>query len=207
MTNLITKIATGTMFVLSSLMPLKKAEAQLNGNLEYIHANGNEGSYPRTNMFYNLPKDIGAFTFLEFYNDGGYFGKTMLGKNINESMALKTEIKHIDEPYSKHGVGVEVKIPLPKNAFIKLKALPFWFKGKERIEDETVGYFLNVNLPKGFNFNSFADIDSKNKEWGYGEVSFNKNVGKLNIGYNPALLPRGKLKPQIQHRITGRINF
>ena len=79
----LSKLATICGIVLGSLLPLKKAEAQITGNIGYTHSENDSTSLVEAQAFYELPKKIDGFTFLDFYKKGSYFGKTYLGKNIS----------------------------------------------------------------------------------------------------------------------------
>jgi hypothetical protein len=209
----------------SSLVP-KVANAQGSFNVEGIVSFEKNNSYVRPNLFYGLPSGVKGFTFLEMYtkdeegNSQGYFGKTTLTKNFLEDKKInpqiKTQIKHADSPFTSASPGIGAGFSaLDGKLTGSVDVYPLWFdKAFSKLKNEVIGgYFISLDLPKGFNVNSFGQFNLANKEgptWAYGEVSANKNLGKKwNLGYNPALKSKGfgKFAPRVEHRITLKRNF
>lgn len=167
----------------------------------------------RPNLFYNLPGKIKGYTFLEFYNKGGYFGKTILNRPF-KNMTLEGEIKHINDSYSKHGMGIGKKIQFTKDSFLKFKLLPLWFDKAKLISDNTACYSFNVNLPHKTHIGGFGEINLTNNlsnaRWGYGELEVGRKMTKrIDAGYCAALKCEGpgKIIPRIENRVFGRVNL
>ncbi|MBN2051906.1 hypothetical protein JW756_00205 [Candidatus Woesearchaeota archaeon] len=190
-----------------------KAKAQVSGSLEGIAGQTKQSTYLRGNFFYGLPGKIGSYTFIELYQDGGYFGKTMLGREIVKGVSAKGEIVHCNEPLSQIRLGLEAKLPTPKGTTLQVKALPLSIdKRGSIIQDRFMaGYFADVQLGKGLSISSFGDLNLAAKGgpiWEYGEVSLKKYVWDgVSIAYNPALISQGKLAPRVQHRVTIGVDF
>ncbi|HJX06219.1 MAG TPA: hypothetical protein VJ461_05905 [Candidatus Nanoarchaeia archaeon] len=192
-------------------MPMK-AKADMNGSLEAIAGPTKQSTYLRGNAFYQLPGKIGGYTFIELYQGGnGYFGKSMLGREIKGGILAKGEIVHCNEPFSEARLGLEAKLPTPKGTTLQVKALPVCVDkdGKIVPRKVMVGYFADVQLGKGWSISSFGDFNAlQGGQWEYGEVSLKKYVWDgVSVAYNPALKASGKLAPIIEHRVTLGIDF
>lgn len=204
----------GVGITLGSIFLPKVADAQVTGNLKYVHsADGIERSYPEIYTFYKLPKEINGFSFMYFYNSGqGYFGKTILNKKIAGRIGIKSESIHINEPITQEGLGLTASVPyLPENASLSVDFLPFWFDKNGRIPSRSsVGYFGSVNLPANFQFSSFGKWvfgNGKGPKWGYGEAELTAKLGPFRVGYNPALIGDGDAIPRVEHRALVGIDF
>lgn len=192
----------------------KKAHADINGSLETIISEKKENSYARLNGFYQLPGKINGYTFLELYKNGnGYYGKSMLTKNIGKTFSVKGEVIHANDPMALAGVGIGVNVPTPKKAYANIKLLPLWINksGKYVSNKVILGYFAGADLGKGWNISSFGEVNLAAKdgpEWCYGEIALTKDIGKgVSIGYIPALKSKGKLAPKVEHRVGLQAKF
>jgi len=201
--------------ILSSLLPMKKAQAQVNGSMEYLLSEHSENSYPRLNLFYGDIEKVKGFSFLELYkNQKGYFGKTTLEKQIIPRVNAAAQIKYAGEPLTSVGLGASVNVvKTNNNSFFNFQALPVWIpKGFKLNKDEFVnkkevilGYSAKVNLPKDFFLFSFGQMNVNDKggpTWCYGELTAGKKFKKWSVGYNPALVSKGQGKavPKMEHR-------
>lgn len=195
---------------LASLMPAKKAEAQVAGNIEYIQSEKKENSFGRLNMFYSLPEKANGFSFIEFYrNGGGYFGKTILNRPIKAGLGPKVEAVYSGEPLSRVGLGVGFSVPkVPNGGYANLGLVPVWISSdQKRVQAQ---YAFGLNLPKGFHFNGFGEwnLSAENgPEWGYGETELTKDIGPLEFGYNMRLYNDGNASPKHQHGLILTLNL
>lgn len=212
-----TILTTGAIgFGLASLLPIKNAEAQVSGNVEYIHSETKDNSYPRLNVFYSLPNEIKGYTFAEFYKAGkGYFGRTNFNRYgaITSGVGPRITIVHAGAPFTSAGFGVGAVVPfLPRNVSATVGIEPVWFdnEGKPMKNMNEIQYFANADLPLGFNINSFGNInvaDQNGPQWEYGEISLGHNIGPFRVSYNPALFNQGNVIPRLEHRVAIGLNF
>ena len=216
MTNILKNILTAGLASLAVLTAPKKAEAQGNvhGNVEYIQSQVSENSYPKLNMFYNLPGRVNGYTFAEFYKaDKGYFGRTNLNRPITHGVGPRTTIVHDGAPFSQVGLGIGAVVPnMPRNVSASVGLLPVWLDNQGRIvrNKTEIQYFVNANLPLGFNINSFGNLnvaDQEGPQWSYGEISAGRNIGPIRLSYNPALRNNGNAMPRLEHRAKVTLNF
>ena len=143
----------------------------------------------------------------------GYLGKTSLTKLVKGN-GLRTEMRNINKPISQIGIGIQAKVPkLPKGASGFLKFLPFWrdYRGKAIDNRVIVGYSLDFPLLKGCSVGGHGEINFPggldSAQWAYGECMVRKRVRNFTLMYNPVLLGKGKLKPNLEHRVTGMVHF
>lgn len=195
----------------SFLVPVPKAYA-LDGNIKYVHTKDVANSYVEASAFYKLPGKISGFTFVDFLNGKGYFAKTSLEKNVASVVNAKAQLVHANEPTTQAGVGVSAVIPhMPKNTFAKVSVMPLWFDAYGRVKDKViVGYFGSVDLPMGFELSSFGEWNigaEGGPKWAYGEIELGKNIGPVNVSYNPALVGDGDAIPRLEHRVSAKIDF
>jgi len=207
-------LVAGVIIGAASLLPMKRAEAQVKGSVEYIQSEVNDNSYPRLNMFYSLPGKIGGFTFAEFYKaNKGYFARTNLNRPITKSIGPRATMIHAGKPLSQIGLGVGATVPyMPKNVSANVGLLPVWMDNEGRIVKDKIEaqYFVNANLPLGFNVNSFGNLNvaaQGGPQWEYGEISAGRNIGPFRVSYNPALLNKGNAVPKLEHRVTISLDF
>lgn len=215
MKKILRNITAGVMLGASSLLPMKNANAQLNGSIEAVKSFKPKQSYVRPQLFYDLPADIKGFTFLEFYQDGNsYFGRTNLTKEVTKGIGLRAEAIHGSGFPDNYGLGLNVTIP-SKKVFANFYLTPFWVNNKlKKIENKVLsGYFASMKLPLDMQLSSFGEwnLNGKNGvEWTYGELNLEKKLNKnLSVSYNPALKNRGAGKPipRLTHRITAKYTF
>jgi len=215
MKKILKNLAVGTMAGAISLLPMKNANAQLNGSIEAIKSFKPKQSYVRPCLFYDLPANIKGFTFLEFYQDGdSFFGRTKLTKEVAKGIGLRGDIVHGSGFPNKYGLGLNVNIP-NKKVFTNFYLTPFFVNNKlKKIENKVLsGYFVNIELPLNMQLSSFGEwnLNGKNGvEWTYGELNLEKKLNKnLSVSYNPALKNRGAGKPipKLEHRVTARYYF
>ncbi|PJE81837.1 hypothetical protein COU58_00735 [Candidatus Pacearchaeota archaeon CG10_big_fil_rev_8_21_14_0_10_32_42] len=221
MTNKLLNFAAIVLVTLASLIPLKNTNAQVNANIEVIKSFKENSSYFRPNIFYNLPAEIKGHTFGEFYQNGDdYLLKTNLDKKVMGDAGLKAQIVSGSKFDTKLGLGVSANISSPDSVnpnkiTAKVYALPLWMDSNGKgIENRAIlGDYLSGKLPLGIKASTFGEINlsaKKGPEWGYGEVSLEKEISnKLAISYNPALknIGQGKLKSKLEHRINFKYKF
>ena len=193
---------------LASMLPMK-TEAQVAGNVEYIQSEKNEKSFARANAFYGLPQGVNGFSFIEFYKNGdGYFGKTMLNKPIVSGLGPKVEAVHDGELVSRVGFGASLSVPgMPKGSYLNLGLIPVWLSEEgKRLQAQ---YAFGFNLPKGFHFNGFGEMNLRAQggpRWGYGETELTKDIGPFELGYNMRLYDDGNASPKHQHGMILTLN-
>jgi len=198
---------------LASLMSMK-AEAQVHGSVEYIQSEKSENSYSRLNLFYGLPEDVRGFSFIELYDNGdGYFGRTSLDRKITDDFGVRMHVLYVNEPISKAGFGLNWTPSLSENASARVSLLPLWIGNEggvigDRMELQYAG---RVDLPLGFNLSGFGILDllagKKSPQWTYGEFELTQNLGPFKIGYNPVLLNKRGVTPDMLHRLIAGIRF
>ena len=209
-------LITAGIIVLATLFPIKKIEAGGTGRVEYIQSEHHENSYARASASYNLPLNVSGFTFSEFYKAGdGYYGITYLEKPVLGSLNARLRLQHDNDPLSQAVTGLSFNAPgLPKGVFAQTYYDALWFLPKgNRITDKSfLGYFVSVDLPKGFQVKSFGEwnvADRSGAKWDYGELSLGKRFGLFTFSYNPSLRPKTKdrLLPLLEHRASAKISF
>lgn len=173
--NILAGVALATVVALSG----QTAKAQ--SNVEYIQNAKQETSRIRPNLFYNLPGDVKAYTFIEFYNDGdNYFAKTTLNKSLGHGISARTEIKNSSffKDYAK--LGMTYSLPID-GVSSSLKFLPFNVNTSGEFSSPmTVGYSVSKKWGP-VSLSSFGEYDIANKTWGYGETYVGYNVGQFEI--------------------------
>ena len=213
-------IGAGIMAGAVSLLPMKDANAQINGSLDIVKSSEPKKSYVRPCLSYELPANIKGFTFLEFYQKGNeeggktYFGRTKLTKEVFKRFGLRADATHGSESPNTYGLGLNVTIP-NKTIFANLYLTPFWVNGKlNKVENKTLaGYFASTKLPFGLELSSFGELNLNAKggaQWTYGELNLEKKFGKeknFSVAYNPALKNKGGPIPKLEHRVTARYYF
>jgi hypothetical protein len=167
----------------------------------------------RINLFYELPLKTEAYSFMEFYGKGGYFGKTMLHTPITKKgTGFKTEVKHHSFGPVTAGIGFEQEGMLPGDVFASIKFLPVVFDRNGYVENQAIlGYFASKVIPINRNLNinisSFLDFNIAGKngpECDYGETDATLEIktkhGQIDtgIGYNHNVT--GKFAPDNQFR-------
>lgn len=192
-----------------------ESHSQIKGNIE---ANISKEPLVETNFFYGNEKlRTNGFTFLDYYfKDGGYFGKSTLNTKISKNLSAETQVYHINEPFSKAGIGMNYEVPI-KNKDLSLNAaiLPLWMNKEGNLIKNNVNakYFISYNLPKGFSIKTFGQFAVNSKggpQWKYGEIDLSKKLGENNkwvISYNPSLTNREGIVPKYTHRIALRRKF
>lgn len=207
-------IVTAGMIGLATLLHVKKAEANVSGNVKWIQTTEEAksyGSYVESNVFYGLPKGVNGYTFVDLYNDGGYFGRTSWNKEIGNGISGNVEVNHFDEPVSNIGVGLKAQVPkLPENAFATISLMPLYVdrKGNRVNNQALLQYFGILNLPKGFTLFSFGELDVARGEWLYGELELGKKLfGVIRGSYNPSLISDGDMIPDLEHRFAVTVDF
>jgi hypothetical protein len=215
MKKILRNITAGVILGASSLLPMKNANAQLNGSIEAVKSFKPKQSYVRPQLFYDLPADIKGFTFLEFYQDGdSFFGRTKLTKEVAKGIGLRSDIVHGSGFPNNYGLGLNVD--MPKNKILKnLYLTPFLVDNKlKKVENKVLaGYFASIKLPFDMQLSSFGEwnLNGKNGvQWTYGELNLEKKLSdKLSVSYNPALKSRGAGKPipRLEHRVTAKYTF
>ena len=215
MKKILKNLAVGAMAGALSLIPMKNANAQLNGSMEAVKSFKPKQSYVRPQLFYDLPADIKGFTFLEFYQDGNsYFGRTNLTKEVTKGIALRAEAIHGSGFNDNYGLGLSATIP-GKKVFANFYFTPFLVNKKlKKIENKALlGYFASMKLPLNMKLSSFGEWNLNGKNgvgWNYGELNLEKILNKnLSVSYNPALKNKGAGKPipKLEHRVTAKYTF
>jgi hypothetical protein len=220
MKKILRNITAGVILGVSSLLPMKNANAQISGSIDAVMSSKHKKSYMRPCLSYELPGGIKGFSFLEFYKNANekeakpYFGRTNLTKEIVKGLGLRADATHGSGGLNTYGLGLNATIP-NKTVFANLYFVPFWRNGKlQKVENKTLaGYFAKTELPFGLELSSFGEwnLNGKNGvEWTYGELNLEKKLNKnLSVSYNPALKNRGAGKPipKLEHRVTARYYF
>lgn len=218
MKNILKNLVTSTVIGLVTLFPIKNASGS-DGVLKYVHPTQNGVSdtynepYLEQNAFYNLPKGIKGFTWVQMYNKGGFFGESNFEKEIAPNLNVKLQGQHSNNLLERVGFGLSYKLPfLPKDLSVKLTTHLAFFdtKGKRENEGE-VSYSISTKLPHGVKAGSFGEVNLANKggaKWNYGEIYLKKALTpKIGIGYNGGLISDGNLTPNLQHRVSAEIKF
>jgi hypothetical protein len=214
--NLLKKIGIGAGIVASPILVSgqdDKAPESNASSFEYhIAPDGHHKG--RFNLFYGLPLKTEAYTFMELYGAGGYFGKTMLHTPITKKgVGFKTEITHSSFAPIKSGFGFEQKGMLPGNVYASVKFLPVVFDRNGYLENQAIlGYFASKVIPINRNLNinisSFLDFNiagKKGPECDYGEtdvtLEIKTKLGQFDtgVGYNHNV--NGKFAPDNQFRV------
>jgi len=196
---------------LAALLP-GKAEAQVTGDAQYIQSERSDGSQIKLRGFYGLPQDVRGFTFIEL-QEGGYFGKTYLDREVSNGIGPRLMAVHGNEPLSETALGVNAVVPYtPENVFATVNVLPLWLGNEgEALGDKAfVGYFFNADLPWGLNLSGFGDWDvlaEGGAQWDYGEFNLKKRFGSLFVGYNPVLYNNNGAVPRLEHRLNFGAEF
>jgi len=207
MTNKIkTAVCTG-LAGLVGLLPMRAKAGNASGHVGYMRSENPQTSYVETSVDYGLPGDVKANTFLDVYNDGGYFGKTTLTRKITNWLNARARAIHGNEYFSQAGIGVEAKIPMPNKMFAKLMFMPLWHDGDAPVKNKAnAEYVVGADLGKGFDACAWGRInvaDPEGPTWCAGGISLYKHAGKWKIGYDANLNSRGAgdLSSKIEHRL------
>ena len=167
-------------------------------------------SFVRTNIFHDV-KDLKGYTFIDLYGPHGYFGKTTLSKQIKGPLSSIVQAVYGSDFETKYGAGLSLESTLGESAFGKVHIIPAWTTKAEfrDVMKPTVGYFVTVDLPKGFTLSSFGEATiGKKSEWKYGEITLEKKLSdKVSVRYHPALRSQGKLKPRYEHGIGIKVKL
>lgn len=196
---------------LASILPTKQANA-FDGNLDYIYSENDVNSF-KAHVFYELPKEIKGSSFIKLNgNNGDYFGKTNLEKEVTGGFNVALQAKYSDTPFYSVGLGISRQVPTPRGIFLKLRLLPLWFdkEGKQNNEFRFT-YRAKAELPLGAEISSFGEwnlVDEEGIQWVYGEIFLNTEITDgVRFGYNPGFLNDGDATPDVEHRITIRASF
>ena len=207
-------IVTVGMIGLATLIPIRDAKADVSGNVKYIQTteeSNSSGSYPECNVFYELPRGINGYTFIDLYDHGdGYFGRTSLNRELGRKVRGNVEFNHFNELFSNVGVGIKAQIPrLPKDAFATVNVMPFYVDRRgNRVKNKgLLQYFGSLTLPKDFTLSSFGEWDIARGKWEYGEVELTTDLGPFTAGYNGGLIGDGDATPNLEHRASLIVNF
>src|SRR3989344_2623707 len=151
MTKTLRNLVRGGMLALASILPLKEAKSQINGNVQYIQHQDNSESYVRTFAFYTLPGEIKGFGIGEFYKGGdGYFGVNFLEKETGKGINPRVRIESDNEPFTWGSLGAEVPVNgLPKGISANIRWDALWIdkNGKYTPNRSVLGYFVSADLP------------------------------------------------------------
>lgn len=206
------KFLVGGIIFLASLFPMKEAEGQINREFRYNHSvkNISSLSYPETYEFFNLPWKIKGFNFMDF-NNGNYYGKTNLTKNVVGRFGIKSETVHDNKPWTREGLGITATIPTPKKYILRLEYLPIFFNNKgKKVDREIIGYYAEINFPKGFSLWNFGQWDfyPKDNIWSYGELELKKTFAKKYFSaLNVVFLGDKDMIPKAELRLVGGVDF
>ncbi len=195
-------------------------QTKTSGTLTYFVSKESENpwpnSYAKVNHFTSLPYSANLLGFLELYRGGeGYYGKTVVEKDLTDRTGLSVQAIHINEPITQIGVGPNVTLPTPKGTFVKLTYLPVFSDSRGEIVDnqQILGYYASANLPLGTRLWGFGEINLAGKEgaeWSYGETELTRNIGnRLSVGANLQLTGKGggKMTPEFIPRLAFRFSF
>ena len=194
--------------VLAGAMAFSGHAAKAQSNVEYIQNAKTETSRIRPNLFYNLPGDVSAYTFIEFYGDGeNYYGKTTLNKKLGAGISARSEIKNSSFFKDNASLGFTYAIPT-KELSASLKFLPVTANTEGDINyPMNVGYFASKNFGP-VNVCSFGEYNIGTKSWGYGEtyVGYKKGQFELAVGVDMRSDPENviRLDPGLKLKFTPR---
>ncbi len=197
-----------------SLMPVESLKAkEVFGSIEHIVSENKEKSSEELNLFYSLPGNIKGYTYIDFFKNGTYYGKTSLTRKINNKLGMKSQIVNSNNLFSRAGLGGYINIPFQsKNLSGNLSILPLWVNEKGNLMEDylTAGYFISMKLPKEFKINFYGEWNVLAKggpSWNYGEIEVEKNIGPICISYRPALIGKGDATPKLEQRVSIGFKF
>jgi len=158
---------------------------------------------------YKLPLGVEGFTFVDLYKSG-FFGQTDLTKKISK-INIRSRIIHNNELYTKSGIGINKDFSFVNDKiYLSMSCLPIWFDKEGFLKRQTIDYFFNVDLAKGWSLNGFGEwqLQDKKVNWVYGEFDFGKNIKKTRISYSPAILKNEDKKgSRLEHRFAITYTF
>lgn len=211
MTKSISKLAKFGLMTLASFLPMK-SNGQVSANVEAIVPEKTENFHVRSNMFYNLPSDIGGYTWFEFY-DEGYFGRTTLTKRVSENVGVGTHAVIGSGLKNRISPRIQLTIPTPEGLSANVSSNPYFVDSDGKVDNVLeVGYFVKKDLPWDMNISSFGLVNLTAKEgsqWTYGEINLQKQFSDFSISYNPSMINRGegKITPEFEHRLNLKLNL
>src|SRR3990172_3714473 len=157
MNQTLRKLVTAGALGLASMLPMRNAESQnINANVDIAQSEVDSVSFIRPNLFYKIA-GVDGYTFVEFYRNDTFFGKTMLNRKLGKGFKAGAEIIYGSKFEDIYGLGASYDVPMPKGSFLNLKVLPAWTDKKRLIENKVqAGYFGGMKLPAGFNLSAFG---------------------------------------------------
>ncbi len=185
-------------------------------NIEYHETGNPETRKARLNLFYELPGNTKAYSFIEM-DKTGYFARTMANTPINKKgTGVKTEMKNSNKFKDHLGIGIEQKFKVA-GVNTAIKALPLW-TNIEGYMNNTVVVGVSVSkqwgnihiLNKEFQvqISTFAELNvaaKKGPKWGYGEINAEIQIptkaGQFDLGAGYDLYGKEKLMPDTQFRV------
>lgn len=226
--NVAKNIAGLGLSALLSVLPIKQITAQevgkdsivvepektgyLASSMEY-HLQSDSPNKGRINMFYNLPLKTQVYSFIELYDEDGYFLKNMFYTPLIKGLGSKVETKHCGAFNDKAGVGLEYCAKLPGGIVSSVKALPLWVDKEGLVSNDFVlGYFLAKDFHVSKNvdlcLSSFGEVNADSKggpSWSYGEsdltAKLKTNVGQFDLGVGFNHICSGDLLPDNVFRV------
>ena len=206
----IKKIKKGIVGIsLALALGLSSVKAQPSGSVELIKSLDRDHSYIRPTLTYDLPKDISGHSFVEFYDDGSFFGKTTLTKPIDGvPFSAAGQFVYGSDFDTQLGFGGSASTTLGEKGFVKIHYLPIQTskEGQIKTDQRKLGYFVSLDLPRDVSISSFGELtfSDDGPAWGYGELSLEKKVSdRFSVKYQPALKSKGegKIIPKYEHRL------
>jgi len=184
-----------------------KTEQVAKSNIEFLETGNSDTRKARINLFYELPLNTKAYSFVEFYNSG-YFSKTRTHTPIKGGFGIRTEFKSSNH-FNDHiglGVGQSIEV-LGINA--GAKAIPLWVDKNGVIDNYmSIGGYLSKQIDISekvkLQLLAFGDMNVAGKEkvqWGYGEINAQLNYKNFDLGVGYNLLNKGSFEPEKQFRV------
>jgi hypothetical protein len=169
------------------------------------------GTYLEVSTSYNLPGSIKGSTTVDLCDTGGFFGGTSLEKPVSGGLNARLQMDHSNDLFTRAGMGARAVISSTKRIFAKVGATPVWSDGSGIVKNlSTLNYLVIISLPKGFSILNYGEWNlaaQGGPKWTYGEVNVTKQIGRVKVGYNPALLGDGDAMPSIQHMLSVEMEF
>ena len=192
---------------LASVMPAR-ADG-VTGNIRYISPITENGSaYTEVAAAYQMPGKVSGFTVMDLFDEGGYYGKTYLTKDVNKGLQGKLQFVHANNKYTNAGIGLE-KTVATKDKSLTVGVYPIWHNKDGLMDDKsTLSYVASAKLPYDAQISSYGEFNLKNHgRWTFGELSLSRKFGPVEVSYNPALTGSSNGHNDLVQRVSAGVNF